>query len=48
MLMQVNAKYHCNVTYHCDVIPTSCKNGGGKIRNVMLSQNDFNTYKEYK
>ncbi len=37
----VNAKYHCNVTYHCDVIPTSCKNGGGKIRNVMLSQNDF-------
>ena len=30
-----------NVTYHCDVIPTSCKNGGGKIRNVMLSQNDF-------
>lgn len=23
------------------VIPTSCKNGGGKIRNVMLSQNDF-------
>ena len=23
------------------MIPTSCKNGGGKIRNVMLSQNDF-------
>lgn len=39
----VNAKYHCNVTYHCDVVPTSYKNGGGKIRNVMLSQNDFKT-----
>lgn len=39
----VNVKYHCNVSYHCDVVPASCKNGGGKIRNVMLSQNDFKT-----
>ena len=42
----VNAKYRCNVTYHCDVVPASYKNGGGKIRNAMLSQNDFKT--EYK
>ena len=39
----VNVKYHCNVVYHCDVVPASCKNGGGKIRNVMLSQSDFKT-----
>lgn len=39
----VTVKYHCNVAYHCDVVPASCKNGGGKIRNVMLSQNDFKT-----
>ncbi len=39
----VNAKYRCNVTYHCDVVPASYKNGGGKIRNAMLSQNDFKT-----
>lgn len=37
----VNAKYHCNVSYDCPVVPTSCKNSGGKIRNVMLSKNDF-------
>lgn len=39
----VNIKYHCNVSYHCEVVPASCKNGGGKIRNVMLSQNDLKT-----
>ncbi len=39
----VNVKFHCNVTYHCEVVPASYKNGGGKIRNVMLSQNDFKT-----
>lgn len=39
----VNAKYHCNVDYGGAVVPVSCKNGGGKIRNVMLSQNDFKT-----
>lgn len=39
----VNAKYHCDVNYGGVVIPASCKNGGGKIRNVMLSQNDFKT-----
>ncbi len=39
----VNVKYHCNVAYQCDVVPVSSKNGGGKIRNVMLSQNDFKT-----
>lgn len=39
----VNAKYHCDVNYSCAVIPASCKNGGGKIRNFMLSQNDFET-----
>ena len=37
----VNAKYHCNVNYDCHVVPASCKNGGGKIRNVMLSKNNF-------
>lgn len=37
----VNKKYHCNVIYHCEVVPISNKNGGGKIRNVMLSKNDF-------
>ena len=39
----VNAKYHCNVNYSDVATPASCKNGGGKIRNVMLSQNDFRT-----
>ena len=39
----VNAKYHCDVDYGSAVVPASCKNGGGKIRNVMLSQNDFKT-----
>ena len=39
----VNAKFHCSATYHCEVVPISCKNGGGKIRNVMLSENDFET-----
>ncbi len=40
----INKYYsNCNVTYHCDVVPVSRKNGGGKIRNVMLSQNDFKT-----
>lgn len=42
----VNVKYHCNVAYQCDVVPVSSKNGGGKIRNVMLSQNDFKTLNE--
>ena len=39
----VNAKYHCNVNYSDVATPASCKNGGGKIRNVMLSQNEFIT-----
>lgn len=39
----VNTRYHCNVNYSCAIVPASCKNGGGKIRNVMLSQNDFKT-----
>lgn len=42
----VNAKYHCNVNYECAVIPLSCKNGGGKIRNVMLSKDDYKTLVE--
>ena len=39
----VNTKYHCDVNYGGAVVPASCKNGGGKIRNVMLSQNNFKT-----
>ena len=37
----VNAKYHCDVKYGCAVVPASSKNGGGKIRKVILLQNDF-------
>lgn len=37
-----NSTYHIEVDYHCAVTPVSCKNGGGKIRNTMLSHNDYN------
>lgn len=30
-----------DVKYSCAVVPVSYKNGGGKKRNIMLSQNDF-------
>lgn len=42
----VNTKYHYNVSYNCPVVPASCINGGGKIKNVMLSQNDYKTLVE--
>lgn len=37
-----NSTYHIEVDYHSVVTPVSCKNGGGKIRNTMLSHNDYN------
>jgi len=38
----VNSTYHIGVDYHSAVTPVSCKNGGGKVRNVMLSASDYN------
>lgn len=40
----VNSVYHCSTDYTKDVItPLSAKNGGGKIRQQMLSSNDYHT-----
>jgi integrase len=38
----VNSTYHLQVDFHSIVAPLSMKNGGGKIRNVMLSDEDYN------
>lgn len=37
----VKATYHVEVDYHDVVIPLSLKNGGGKIRNYMMADNDY-------
>ena len=38
-----NSTYHINVNYHNVVIPLSSRNGGGgKIRNAMLSTDNYN------
>ena len=37
----VNDTYHSNVDFHSVIVPLSSKNGGGKIRNYMLSNNDY-------
>ena len=37
-----NSTYNINVNYHDVVTPLSSRNGGGKIRNVMLSKDDYN------
>ena len=37
-----NSTYNINVNYHNVVTPLSSRNGGGKIRNAMLSTNDYN------
>ena len=34
--------YHINVDYHSAVTPLSSRNGGGKIRNAMLSTDNYN------
>ena len=40
----VNSVYHCSTDYTKDVMtPSSSKNGGGKIRQQMLSSNDYHT-----
>lgn len=40
----VNSTYHINTNYTKDLIlPTSCKNGGGKIRCQLLESVDYNT-----
>lgn len=37
----LNNTYHIKVDYHSVTVPLSEKNGGGKIRNIMLSENDY-------
>lgn len=37
-----NSTYNINVDYHSVVTPLSYRNGGGKIRNVMLSIDNYN------
>lgn len=39
----VSDTYKTSVDYHSAITPLSIKNGGGKIRNFMLSDNDYNT-----
>lgn len=38
----VNSTYNINVNYHNVVTPLSSRNGGGKIRNAMLSTDNYN------
>lgn len=37
-----NSTYNINVNYHNVITPPSCRNGGGKIRNAMLSTDNYN------
>lgn len=37
-----NSTYNINVNYHNVVTPLSSRNGGGKIRNAMLSTDNYN------
>lgn len=37
-----NSTYNIHVNYHNAVTPLSRRNGGGKIRNAILSTNDYN------
>lgn len=38
----VNDTYKANVNYHEVIVPKSAKNGGGKLRNDMLSNENYN------
>ena len=37
----VNSTYHSAVDFHSIVVPASQKNGGGKIRNYMMQNSDY-------